>query len=186
MALEFWAGKAFGSLMLYSDAFHMLSHSLSLLIALIGIYLGMRWRSRGQQGINPEWMASLINAVGLLVFIYFLIEESILRLYHPESIEIGSTAIIASFGLVINLLTAWILNLGGIEDLNTKGAYLHMLADTFSSVAILIGLLVMHYTSWHFIDPLLSLIVCLVIGKWAFSLIWSVLKAYKTQKLALS
>ena len=78
---------------------------------------------------------------------------------------------VALIGLAVNLVTAVILGRSGLEDLNTKSAFLHMLADTFSSVAIVVGGIVLPLTDWILIDPLLSLVVAGVVVKWSWDLL---------------
>ena len=179
MVFEFVVGYRYGSLMLVSDGFHMLSHAGSLAISLLALVLSRRWKSDSGGESIPELLAALINGVGLVAFTVFIVRESIARMAAPESIELFQTAIVACFGLFINLLTALILSKSGVEDLNSRSAYLHMLADTFSSVAILVGLLIIRFTGWMIIDPILSLIVAFVIAKWAWQLFRDAIQSWK-------
>jgi cobalt-zinc-cadmium efflux system protein len=78
--------------------------------------------------------------------------------------------IIATIGLVVNLVTAWILHGVSKESLNIKSAFLHMLSDTFSSVAIVIGAIIIYFTGFNIIDPILSIVIALIILLWAWSL----------------
>lgn len=170
MLLEFWVGELAGSLMLISDGFHMLSHAASLLVTLSALLLARKWKSRKEGDSLPELIGALINGAGLIFFTVFIVLESLERLEHPEQIDLLNTFAVAVLGLMINLTTALILGISGVEDLNTRSAYLHMLADTFSSVVILLGLVIIHFTGWLFIDPVLSLVVAFVIAKWAYGL----------------
>ena len=173
MVAEFVASQVTGSLMLWSDGLHMLSHAASLLVSYIAIILASKKTSPkfpfGWQRV--EIIAAHINGVGLALFTGFILYESVERLFTPQPIMSQEMMIIALIGLGVNLLTALILNMAGLEDLNTKSAFLHMLADTFSSIAILIGGVIMLYTEWYFIDALLSIIIAIVIGKWAWGLL---------------
>lgn len=173
MVVEFIASKVTGSLMLWSDGIHMLSHTASLCVSYIAIILASKKASdRFPFGwLRVEIIAAHVNGVGLAVFTLFIIYQSMERFFSPVPIMSQEMMLVALIGLVVNLVTAVILSLAGLEDLNTKSAFLHMLADTFSSIAILIGGIVMLYTDWFFIDALLSIVIALVIGKWAWGLL---------------
>lgn len=166
MAIELFYSYVANSLMLFSDGLHMFSHAASLGISLSAIYIAER-----TQNEKVESWAAFINGIGLIVFTIYIFIESYLRLMSPEAIEVNSTFVVAIIGLVVNLFTAWILSSTGVEDLNTKSAFLHMLADTFSSVAIILGTVIIIYTDWFWIDALLSAIVAYVVGKWSIGLI---------------
>ena len=171
MAVELIYSEITNSLMLFSDGLHMLSHAASLGISWLGIAMAKRWKN----GRSELW-AALINGIGLLVFTLYIFYESFERLADPSSIIVYHTLLVAILGLLVNLTTAWILGTTGIEDLNTKSAFLHMLADTFSSVAIIVGAIIIAYTDWFIIDTLLSVVVAIVVGKWAWGLIRSAVR----------
>ncbi len=166
MVVELFYSYVANSLMLFSDGLHMFSHAASLGISLSAIYIAER-----TQNDKVESWAALINGIGLIGFTIYIFIESYLRLMSPEVIEVNSTFVVAIIGLIVNLLTAWILSSTGVEDLNTKSAFLHMLADTFSSVAIILGTVVIIYTDWFWIDAILSAVVAYVVGKWSIDLI---------------
>ena len=90
---------------------------------------------------------------------------------------------VASLGLVVNGLTAWILGRSGAEDLNTKSAFLHMIGDLFSSVVIVAGGLVMIATGWVWIDPALSAVVAALIMAAATGLLFGLLPAVRASNL---
>jgi len=173
MMVEIAASYLTNSLMLFSDGLHMLSHALSLGISLGAIFLGQQKASLSYPfgWGRIEIVAALINGLGLALFTLYIFYESTLRLISPMEINVSQTLMIAILGLVVNLSTAYILNLAGLEDLNTKSAFMHLLADTFSSLAIIIGCVVISFTNWYWIDPLLSIVVGVVIAKWSYGLI---------------
>jgi len=158
MLVEFIAGWATGSLMLMSDAIHMLSHATALGISFLAIVLARRTPSEELPfGLcRIEILAALLNGVGLAGFSLWIMYEGALRMLHPVAILGPAMTAVALIGLAVNLATAVILRRSGLEDLNTKSAFLHMLADTFSSVATVVGGLVLSFTDWVLIDPLLS------------------------------
>ncbi len=172
MVLEIFYSMSANSLMLFSDGMHMLTHALSLGVTLIAILLSERSaKNTPSKPKTIELYAAIINGFGLALFTVYIIYESLERMHHLENLNIYDTLIIAIIGLMVNLLTAWILLQAGIEDLNTRSAYLHLLADTFSSVAIIAGCIIIYYTRWLIIDPLLSIVVAVVIGKWSYGLL---------------
>ena len=166
MVIELVYSYVANSLMLFSDGLHMFSHAASLGISLSAIYIAERTKNA-----RVESWAAFINGIGLIGFTVYIFIESYLRLLNPEQIEVNSTFAVAIIGLVVNLLTAWILSTTGVEDLNTRSAFLHMLADTFSSLAIILGTVIIIYTDWFWIDALLSALVAYVVGKWSLDLI---------------
>lgn len=173
MAIEIVASYHANSLMLFSDGLHMLTHALALGISLIAFWIGgKKASSKYPLGLEKiEVVAAMFNGVGLIIFTIYIFYESYLRVINPAPIDVIETVTIAIIGLAVNLTTAWILFKAGIEDLNTKSAYLHLLSDTFSSVAIILGAVIISFTGWMIIDPLLSIIVGIVILKWSFGLL---------------
>jgi cobalt-zinc-cadmium efflux system protein len=173
MFVEFAAGWVTGSLMLTSDAVHMLSHAAALGVSLLAIVLARR-----QLGTHfpfglyrVEVLAALLNGLSLAGFSCWITYEAVLRLLHPVAVSSRELIIVAVAGLIINILTGVILYRAGVEDLNTRGALLHMLADGFSSVVVVFGGILMAYTGWQKIDPILSILVSLLIAKWSWSLL---------------
>lgn len=173
MVVEFIASAVTGSLMLYSDALHMLSHAASLGVSWLAVVLLMKKGNKRMPfgWIKVEMIAALINGIGLAVFSGYILYESGVRLLDPAPISSNETIVVAFIGLIVNLTTALILSRAGLEDLNSKSAFLHMLADTFSSLAILAGGIVIHYTDWFSIDAILSMVVAIVIAKWSWGLL---------------
>ncbi len=173
MVGEFVYSYITGSLMLFSDGIHMLSHGASLGVSLLGVYLaGKKSGASYPFGFaKAEILAAFINGISLVIFVGYIVYESVFRLIEPQPIAVTETLVVGALGLLVNLVTAVILSLAGLEDLNTKSAFYHMLADTFSSLAILIGVGIIQLTGWFAIDALLSLVVAIVILKWSVGLL---------------
>ena len=173
MVIEFVAGWMSGSLMLAGDALHMLSHVAALGISLMAFKLANRQcGDHLPYGLyRLEVLAALLNGLGLAAFSLWIVYEGIERLLNPVSISGHELVLVATLGLIVNVVTAVILFRAGMEDLNTKGAWLHMLADGISSVVVVLGALVIVFTGWRAIDPLLSILVALVVGKWSWNLL---------------
>lgn len=173
MVTEFVAGLLTGSLMLVSDAIHMLSHATALGVSFLAILLAQKKTSETLPfGLyRVEILAALLNGISLAGFSLWIIYEGIMRILHPVPIFGPAMTAVALVGLAVNLTTAVILRKAGLEDLNTKSAFLHMLADTFSSVAIVMGGIIISLTNWFLVDPLLSLVVAGVVAKWSWDLL---------------
>ncbi len=173
MVVEFIAGYLTGSLMLVSDAIHMLSHATALGVSLLALILAQKKTSEHLPfGLyRVEILAALFNGIGLAGFSVWIVYEGIFRILNPVAILGPELTAVALIGLAVNLITALILQRSGLEDLNTKSAFLHMLADTFSSIAIVIGGVVILFTDWMIVDPILSIFVAVLVGRWSWGLL---------------
>jgi cobalt-zinc-cadmium efflux system protein len=173
MAVEIVGGLLTHSLALVSDGIHMFTHAFALGVSWGAIVLASRPANMEKTFgyYRVEVVAAFVNGLTILISAVWIVIEGITRLMVPEPVAIGTTLVIAVIGLVINLITGAILMRGDQSNLNIRSAFLHMLTDTLSSVAIIVGLVVIHYTGWQFIDPLLALIVAVVILKWSWTLL---------------
>jgi cobalt-zinc-cadmium efflux system protein len=171
--LEAVFGWLSGSLALLSDAAHMLTHFGALLISLAAIYIARRPSppERTYGLFRIEILAALFNVLTLIAFTLFILWEAVQRFLHPEPIATLEMFIIALIGLAVNFVSAGILwKVGHGQDLNVRSAFLHLLGDTVSSVAVVVGALLIRYTGGLWIDPLLSVLICGLILVWAFDL----------------
>lgn len=170
---EVVGGLLSGSLALISDAVHNLADTLSLVISYIAIRLSRRQHTEKHTfGLRrSEILAAFINSSLLIAISGFLILEAIQRWLHPMEINFRLMGWIALAGLAGNI--AGMLLLQGIrkESMNIRSAYLHLLGDTISSVAVIGGAVVMAFTGWHFVDPLLTILISLYIGYEAFQIL---------------
>lgn len=162
----FWAD----SMALLSDAGHNLSDVLGLAIAWGAAILARRGASeRFTYGLrSSSILAALFNAILLLVAVGGIVWESVLRLIEPTPVAAGVMMIVAGIGIVVNGFTAFLFMSGSHADLNIRGAFLHMVADTAVSLGVVLGGLVILWTGATWIDPLLSLVIAAVIvwGTW--------------------
>ena len=172
-AVEVVGGLWTGSLMLLSDAIHMASHAVALVVSYIALRLASRpIGARSHYGFfRAEILGAFLNGIGVLAFSAFIVWEAVERLMHPGTVMAGEATLLAAIGLLVNLNTALLLARAGAHDLNTRSAYVHMLGDTLSSVAILVGGFVLWRTGWQWIDPVLSLGVAVVVLIWGFGLL---------------
>jgi len=168
--VEVGAGFVSHSMALLADAGHNLSDVLALLMAWGATVLAKRAPSTQRTyGLRKGTiLASLANAVFLLLAIGAIISESIHRLTLPNVVATKTVMITAGIGVLINTATALLFMRGGKEDLNVRGAFLHMASDAVISVAVVIGAGVIALTGLEWIDPVLSLAIAVVIvaGTW--------------------
>ena len=163
--VEAVAGVVGNSIGLLSDAGHNLSDVFSLLLAMIALKLASSAATKrftyGHR--KASVLISLLNAIILLVAVGAIIVESVEKFFTPT--EVNGTLIIwtASVGIVINGITAWVLSRQNQHDINTRGAFLHMLADTLVSVGVVVSGIVIHYTGWSIIDPIIGIVIAVVI-----------------------
>lgn len=164
-ALEFVIGLSTGSMGLVADAGHNMSDVISLILALGAVRLSMRAATKNYTyGFKKSTiLASLLNAVILLIAVGVIITESITKFVHPAAVEGGAIAWTAGAGVLINAFTAWLLLREQRGDLNVKGAYLHMVADTLVSVGVVFSGILIAHTGWYIVDPVVGLVVAAVI-----------------------
>lgn len=165
VAVEFIAGVILGSVALMSDAGHNLSDVVSLALALLAFQLAKLPPSThytyGRK--KSTILVSLLNACILLVAVGVIIAESIEKIYHPQPVAGGTIAWVAGVGIFINAFTAWLFMKDRKKDLNVKGAYLHMAADTLVSVGVLISGIIIIHTGWYILDPVIGMVIAIVI-----------------------
>src|SRR6185312_10472822 len=170
VAVEIAAGFWAGSMALLADAGHNLSDVLALLMAWGATVLAKRAPTgRRTYGLRKGTiLASLGNAVFLLLAIGAIVSESIQRLTHPGAVATRTVMLTAAIGIGINTATALLFMRGGKGDLNVRGAFLHMASDAVVSLAVVIGAGVIALTGLEWIDPALSLgiAVVIVVGTW--------------------
>ncbi len=173
MIAEFIAGFMSNSLALISDAIHMFTHSFALVISLVAIIIASKKAplSKTFGYYRIEILAAFVNGLTIILSIFWIVYEAIERYLNPSQIDLEIAGIVAFIGLVVNIITGFILMQGDNENVNLKSAFVHMLTDALSSVAIIIGYIVIYYTSWYIIDILLAVIVAIVIGKWAYTVL---------------
>ncbi|MBQ9397061.1 MAG: cation transporter [Bacteroidales bacterium] len=153
------------SLGLLSDAGHNLSDVFSLILALIAFRLAAsKSTPKFTYGYKKgSILISLLNAVILLVAVGAILVESIHKLRNPSDLDGGAIAWTAGVGIVINGLTAFLLMRHQKNDINTRGAFLHMAADTLVSVGVVISGIVIALTGWTVIDPIIGIVIAVVI-----------------------
>ncbi|MBB6448404.1 cobalt-zinc-cadmium efflux system protein [Geomicrobium halophilum] len=155
------------SLALLADATHMLSDFFAIGLALLAFKIGERGSSRSKTfGYKRfEILAALTNGVLLIGISIFVIGQAIQRFFAPPDVAGAGVLLVAGIALMINLLIAWILMRGGDvkENLNLRGAFLHVLGDILSTIGVLIAALLILLFNWTLADPIVSMMVSLII-----------------------
>ncbi len=170
IAAEIVYGLLANSIALLADAGHNASDVLGLVLA---------WAAAWASKRKPTWdytygyrrssiIASLLNAVALLVAVGIIAGEAVSRLRNPTPVETGIVMAVAAAGIAVNGVTAWLFARGRKDDINIRGAYLHMAADAAVSAGVVLAALLKRFTGWLWVDPLVSIVVAVVIllGTW--------------------
>lgn len=163
--VEMLSGLFIGSSALVADAAHNASDVLSLVLAWFAIWLASRKSShKYTYGMRRSTiLASLVNGILIVVAAGWILWEAIEKFQNPVVIPGRIVLIVASVGLVVNTGTALMFMKGQKEDLNIRGAFLHMAADALVTLGVLIGGIVMMYSDAYWVDPVLSIIIVGVI-----------------------
>lgn len=171
--VEYAIGWATDSLALISDATHNLSDVGSLLLSWFGLKLAQRVVSnRFTYGYKKGTiLASFINAVVLCIVVVTIAWESIERFHSPVVINGNGIIIVASIGVLINGISAFLFFKDQKKDINIRGAFIHLLVDALVSVGVVVSGLLIKYTGYTWIDPSISLIIAVIIAVTTYSLL---------------
>jgi cobalt-zinc-cadmium efflux system protein len=164
----------FNSLALLSDAAHMMTDVAALAIALLAIRVGQRpsddKRTFGYKRF--EILAAAFNALLLFAVAIYVLVEAVQRFREPEAVQSTGMLIVATIGLVVNLISMRLLTAGKDASMNVKGAYLEVWADMIGSVGVIAGALAIRFTGWAWVDP----VVAIGIGLWVLPRTWVLLR----------
>ena len=170
VACEVVFGFRSRSLALLSDAGHNLGDVLGLLLGWGAILLARRAPSaRRTYGLRRSTiLAALANAVVLLIAVGAVALEAVQRLRHPAPVAAPTVIAVASIGIAVNGLSAWLLRRGRRDDLNVRAAAAHLAADAAVSLGVVLAGVAMLLTRWSWLDPAVSLLVSalIVVGTW--------------------
>jgi len=173
MFAEVIGGVLFGSLALLADAGHMLTDFVSLSLAFFAFRLSRRpadWkRTYGYDRFQV--LAAFVNGAALFVIVAWILAEAVRRLFAPVEVMGAGLAAVAALGLLVNIGAFVALHGADRDNLNIRGATLHVVGDLLGSVAALIAGLVIILTGWTPIDPLLSVLVAALILRSAYALV---------------
>lgn len=172
MGVEVVGGLISGSLALLADAGHMLTDAMALALA----YAAFRFGRRAADGrrsfgyLRFEVIAGLVNALTLFAIVAWIVFEAWRRFQEPHAVLAGPMLAVAVAGLGVNLLALWILTRGDSDHVNIRGAALHVLGDLLGSVGAIAAALIIAWTGWTPIDPILSVLVSVLILRSAWRL----------------
>ena len=173
MLVEVVGGILSGSLALLADAGHMLTDTMALGLSAMAFHVSRRppdgSLTYGYQRF--QILAAFVNGLSLLVIVGWILFEAFSRFLNPREIMAETMLIVATLGLVVNLLSFVVLHTGDRDNLNMRGAALHVAGDLLGSIAAIVAALVIITTGWVLIDPLLSIVVAGLIMRSAWSLV---------------
>jgi cobalt-zinc-cadmium efflux system protein len=173
VVVEVLAGLKAHSLALLSDAGHNFTDALALGLAWIGFYLQSKpadeTKTYGYH--RASVLSAFVNALTLVALSVWILYESVLRLRDPEPVQEIIMMAVAALGLAVNGGIMLALRAASRNDLNIRSAFVHMLGDALGSIAIVAGALVIRYTGWVRVDPLLSMAIALLIVWTAWDII---------------
>lgn len=165
VVVELVAGFQAHSLALLSDAGHNFTDALALALAWAGLYLQSKPadESRTYGYHRAGVLSAFVNALTLVGLSVWILYEAVLRLRAPETVNETTMIGVSALGLVLNGVIMLALRSASRHDINIRGAFIHMLGDALGSVAIIAGALVIRFTGWQEVDPILSILLALLI-----------------------
>lgn len=173
MIVEVIGGILSSSLALLADAGHMLTDTMALALAAAAFQVSNRpadaKRTFGYQRL--QILAAFVNGISLLFIVGWILFEAVRRLITPEDVIGPTMLLVAAAGLIVNIIAFAILHTGDKENLNIRAAALHVAGDLLGSVAAIVAAVVIIYTGFMAIDPILSVAVAMLILKSAWTLV---------------
>lgn len=172
MVVEFVGGWLSQSIALVSDAAHMLVDTLALGVAFLAAHFAGKKGAKKIGGYYiGEVRAALMNGVILCGMAIFIIYSAVNRFLNPREIQTVLMTAVAVVGFCVNLVGIFLLREGSRENINVRGAFWHIVGDTLSSLGVIAGGIVIHFTGWHLIDSLLGFLIALLILRGGIGLI---------------
>ena len=173
MIVEVIGGILAGSLALLADAGHMLTDTMALALAAVAFQVSKRPAdARLTYGYQRfQILAAFVNGLSLLFIVGWILYEAFSRFVSPQEVLGKTMLVVAVAGLVVNIFAFIVLHGGDRENLNIRGAALHVAGDLLGSVAAIVAAVVIIYTGWMAIDPILSVAVAILILKSAWVLV---------------
>lgn len=171
---EIVGGIITNSLALLSDAAHMATDVIALAISLFAVRLSRRPpdAKRTYGYARMEAIGALINGVMLFVVAFYILWEAVGRFREPPEVASAGMLVIATLGLTVNLISMRLLKAGSGESLNVKGAYLEVWADMLGSIGVILAALIITFTGWTVVDPILAVLI----GLWVLPRTWTLLR----------
>lgn len=187
MVVEIAAGYTFGSMALLADGWHMGTHVAALAISVFAYRYARRHADNPRYSFGTGKVSALggfASAIALAVVALLMAIESVERLLAPQTIHFDEAILVAIVGLVVNLVSAWLLHGGhahghhhgdhhhhGHQDHNLRAAYLHVLADALTSLLAILALFTGKYFGWIWMDACMGLVGAVLITRWGYGLL---------------
>lgn len=176
MFAEIFYGYITNSMALLTDGYHMGSHVLALGLTWVAYYIARKFAHSSKASFDKEKLLALSgfsSAIILQIVAIMMAYQSFERLINPLPIQFQDAIVVAVIGLVVNIISAIILHHKHEDsDLNIRGAYLHVLADTLTSITAIIALTVGLFYDFFFLDAISGIISAIIITKWAVKLMY--------------
>jgi len=169
MVVEVVGGFLTNSLALLSDAGHMLTHLFALGMSFFAIVLAARpvTKEKTYGFYRAEVVVAFVNGIVLLFIAAFIFYKAIFRVISPQPVAELEMLLVAILGLAANGVGIFLLSGVGKGGINVRSAFLHLIGDTASSGAVVLGGLIIYYTGNFLVDPLISILICILILIWA-------------------
>jgi len=173
MFVEIIGGVIANSVALISDASHMFTHAFAISISLFAIYLAQKPTCHHKTfGLyRAEVLSAFINGLFLFVIVGFILYEAIMRFLNPIEIDSIYMFAVALIGLSVNIASVLLLHGSQKGNLNVKGVFYHMIGDAASSIGIVFVSIIIFFTNWFFLDPIISFIISGLIIYWAYGIL---------------
>lgn len=166
MTVEVVGGIWVNSVALIADAMHMLTDSIALMIAWWGFHIAQKPATErmtfGYQ--RAQILTAFVNGAALLLISAGIVAMAVERMFNPQEVMGAEMFIIAIIGLGINLAVFVMLHSGDQKNLNMRGATLHFMGDTLASVAVITAAIIIYFSGWNIVDPILSILVASIIA----------------------
>ncbi|MCL1500294.1 cation diffusion facilitator family transporter [Xanthomonas nasturtii] len=175
LVAEVIGGLITNSLALLSDAAHMMTDVIALGVSLFAVRMAKRPADSNKTYgyARMEALGALINGGLLFLVAGYILWEAVGRFRQPPEVASTGMFVVAVIGLVVNLVSMRLLKAGSGDSLNVKGAYLEVWSDMLGSIGVIVGAIVIRYTGWTLIDP----IIAVAIGLWVLPRTWTLLRA---------
>ncbi|EMJ93642.1 cation diffusion facilitator family transporter [Leptospira alstonii] len=170
--VELFGGFQSGSIALLADAGHIITDAIALSLSFIAVLLASRKPNhRFSFGYyRIEILTSLLNSLLIFGISFYIFYEAVERFQNQKEILSFQMIFYSSFGILLNLISAWILFRFSDENINIKSAYVHVLSDLLSTAGVLVGSILIYFTNWNWIDPLISVLISILILRSAWGI----------------
>lgn len=163
---EILGGLFSKSLSLLSDAFHNFGDTMAIVLSWFAFFISKKEKNKNKTyGYKrAQIIAAFLNSEFLMIICVFLIIEAIKKFYNPEEINSSIMLIVATIGLLANLISTLLLHKDSNHSLNIRSSYLHLLGDTISSFGVILGAILIKIFKINYIDPLITIVLAIYLG----------------------